>query len=128
LSRLKDDKGPSNASIATHADAVVDVDFDASYEVQPFDNGNDNVIEIESDGSSHIACVATTAINLPYAWSTTTTITPQHYHQQLQQLQELKPRNFHHVTTTDDDLFDTKQQYLMMMMVSRCIPYKELGH
>jgi hypothetical protein len=62
-----------NASITTHADAVVDVNFDASYEVQLFDNGNDDVIEIESDESSNIVCASTTAINLPYAWSTRTT-------------------------------------------------------
>jgi hypothetical protein len=60
-------KNPPNASITTHAGAVVDVYFAASYEVQTFDNGNEDVIEIESDESSHIACVATTAINLLYA-------------------------------------------------------------
>jgi hypothetical protein len=59
-------KDPQNASITTHAGAVVDVNFDASYEVQPFDYGNDNVIEIRSGESSHIVCVATTAINPPY--------------------------------------------------------------
>jgi hypothetical protein len=60
-------KDPPNASIPTHAGAVVDINFDASYEVQPFDNGNDDVIEIESDKSSHIVRVATTSINLAYA-------------------------------------------------------------
>jgi hypothetical protein len=98
-------KDPPNASITTHAGAVVDVNFAASYEVQTFDNGNDNVIEIESDESLHIACLATTAINLPYARSTTTT-TYQHYNQQLQQL---KPSNFHHVTALDDAFSDTRQ-------------------
>jgi hypothetical protein len=58
---------PPSASITTHAGAVVDVNFAASYEVQTFDNGNDDVIEIESDHISHIACVPITAINLPYA-------------------------------------------------------------
>jgi hypothetical protein len=59
-------KDPPNASITTHAGTVFDVYFDALYEVQSFDNGNDDVIEIETDESSHIACVATIAINLPY--------------------------------------------------------------
>jgi hypothetical protein len=60
-------KDAPHASISTHSGAVVDDNFDASYEVQTFDNRNDNVAEIESDESSHIVCVATTAINLPYA-------------------------------------------------------------
>jgi hypothetical protein len=42
-------KDPPNASITTHAGAVVDVNFAASYEVQTLDNGNDDVIEIERD-------------------------------------------------------------------------------
>jgi hypothetical protein len=59
-------KDPQNALITTHAGAFVNVNYDASYEVQAFDNENDDVIEIKSDESSHIACIATTAINLPY--------------------------------------------------------------
>jgi hypothetical protein len=35
-------KYPPNASITTHAVAVVDVNFDASYEAKKIDNVNDN--------------------------------------------------------------------------------------
>jgi hypothetical protein len=35
---------PPNTSIATLAGAVVELNTDASYETQPFDNGNNNII------------------------------------------------------------------------------------
>jgi hypothetical protein len=84
-------KDPSNASITTHAAAVVDVNVDASYEVLPFDNGNDDVIEIESDESSHIVCEVTTASTRRMHDQPQ----PQHQQHYYQKLQQLKPRNFH---------------------------------
>jgi hypothetical protein len=45
-----------NASITTHAGAVVEVNIDTIYEVKPFTNKNNDVIEMRVM-KAHILCV-----------------------------------------------------------------------
>jgi hypothetical protein len=63
-------KDPPNVSITTHAVAAVDGNFDASYEVQTFNNRNNDVIDGEQKKGLEGSII------LPYAQLTTTIKSP----------------------------------------------------
>jgi hypothetical protein len=114
-------KDPPNASIAIHAGAAFDVSFDASCEVQPFDNGNDDVIEGEQNkgletltGSQFY--LAKTAINTP--WTSSTKLfevndaspPPQHQQGVYREVNDLPAKAFEHAS---------------LQPLSGCITYRE---
>jgi hypothetical protein len=61
---------PPNASIASHAGTVVEINVYALNEAQPCDNGNNDIIEGEHDKRSDNAGITTTATNSPPTNST----------------------------------------------------------